>query len=376
MKKRMIWGIALALLAAVSLTACGGKNTGGGDTPYPYSWAESSDGSVALTIKGTPEEGYAWTAEGSDLLEITRTETGFAISATETEVAGVATFTLETEGALPNQAYEITLSLEANSKGRLEVQDSSSQALEANASAGEDTEAPYQWRYDAAQGLLVYVTTTDRTWQVTVDNHSEDETDDTFYAVGPSYDEGGFLLTLGGRVETGTVTLKGAECGLAITLEVEQEADGALTLVSHSQEAWKRQKSDITGLEELEDRFGTLGVPAGVVLTACSTAVWSEADEVNATVGDVYFQQEGEERSLFLASGAAQEDLMEELMDEDMETETREAGGRSVTVWSYEDEYTAFWTGDNGIVYALSMDGVTLEDVLSAAEDWMEAQNG
>lgn len=363
-------GVLGLVLAAALLTACGGNNKGGTDTAYPFTWKEAGDGSLEVTISGELEEGYSWSADSSGQFAAAQTEDGFTISPEAEGAFGVVTFTCQSGGTLPNQIFQITLSLETNEKGKLQVSDSWSTELEGNESAGEGTDYPYQWKTDENGNLLVYVTTSDRTWQVSTEVGSEDV---WLSALGPNYDENGFLVTISGTAPAGTVYLRAAESQAAILLDIDIDSDGQITLSNHAEEAWVQSKEEISGVSELEAQFGTLTIPEQRYVTECRTSVWNDGVSVNAVTGTVCFTKDGAEWSYLAADNLPLETLMSEILDETCETQIGESAGREVTVSVFPNGgAAAFWQEDNGRVFALNGNGdLSAEDMLEEAANWI-----
>lgn len=431
---RPLLTLAAAALSAVLLSACGGNHKAGEDTSYPYSWTENKDGSVTVIVRCETEDDCIWEAERSEQIEITaagatesteevqqtestdQTDQGeqtqqseqteqtqqsdqaqqpastdgeYTITALTDEVSGVAAFTRRKEGGLEEQVWQISLSLQTDSKGKLEVIDTWNGAPDtaATESAGEDTEAPYQWCSDGQEGLRVYVTTADQSWQVTTEGGSEDE-DSYLTALGPDYDAEGFLVTIRGNAESGTVALKAIESGIYIELDLTRNDEGSLTVTDHREGSWERAREDIPGMTELEEEFGTVAIPQGITILESSTSVWEDGADITATVGHIYYQKGSETRSLEMAADVTIEELIKAVADESeaVETQTGEVGDTAVTICLYTGSADAFWENEDGIVCRLYNGGnqsleellagessVSYEDMLAEAADWIEA---
>lgn len=431
MKKRLVLGL-LTAITAVMLAGCS-KNQGGQDTPYPYSWKENRDGSVELTINGETEEGYTWTAESSYMLQTDKTETGFTITPLTGDAAGVVSFTCQTDGSLPEQVYKITLSLKADEKGRLEVLDDQNEALEGNASAEEKLEIPCQWRYDGEKGLLVYVTTADRSWKIRTESQEKtgedgnaeagseavsenaesaqseesasektadsaqaestageeaaldsemeypgtDQTGNTYLSVmGPDYDENGFLVTIRGTEQSAAIILEGLESSRYIRLEIQIDDTGEGAIVNCSEGTLERTKEDMEGMSELEEQFGTVEIPEGTAVVECRTEIRNDEENADAVLGTVYYQKNGNTWSYTIAENITLEQLIQEATDEDPDQlETGETDGISVALYSMYDKSFAFWQESSTRVCMLcSGESKASESMLNETQSWIGAQ--
>lgn len=378
MKKRIFCGL-LFLCIAVLFMACGEKTQEITNIPYPYSWTQNSDGSVQVTLQSVDDSAMIWTAECSQKLQAESTDSGYIVSPLEDADGGIVTFTLETEAGISDQLYQISLSLGVDKKGRLQVLDSWNSELESNNTAGEDTDYPYQWRYDTEEGLLIYVTTGDQSWQLsleedngTAEDSSLESSTGGFTFTGPIYDDNGFSVTVSGTGSNGILTLWSLEGSFCITLELQSDASGVISVASHSEEARAQTKSSIPGLKELEAQFGVLQIPQGLSVTECNTSSW-ENDDITITIAQVLFFRNGEIWNYVMAKDITLDALIEQTLDDDVETHSSKANGKTVTVAVSTDGVDVFWQADNGNACALLGEGEET-DVLKIAADWMEAQ--
>lgn len=367
MKKGWVCGL-LLLFTAVSLTACG-KNQGGANTPYPYSWKELRDGSVEITIRGELEEGWSWQPEYGDTLQVEQTEKGFSAVPLTEDAEGVVTFICQKDGPLIDYAYQICISMQTDQKGCLKVVGNWNTALSGIESAGEDTEHPYQWRTDPEEGLWIHVTTEDQSWQVMNEKG-------TLSVYGPNYDETGFTIMVRAKqVSADNLTIYTLESGFAIQMKLQTDEAGQITVTEHQEGAYTREKTDIPGIAELEEQFGTVWIPENTSVTECKVSVWDDGESLKATVGTVSFLKSRKTWNYIIAKDISQETLMEELLDGTEETQTGEVNGYTVTICTFANGSSAFWQTDDGRVCALLTKGArSFEDTLAAAAEWMGGQ--
>ena len=84
--------LVVVVIALILRGSRGVVNTGGEDTPYPYSWSVDRKGVLTLEIDQTAAEGYSWTAADYDFTRLT-------IERPEKPKEGVSTFTITPEAA-------------------------------------------------------------------------------------------------------------------------------------------------------------------------------------------------------------------------------------------------------------------------------------
>lgn len=268
MKKRLI---ALTVLMVLLLTACGSKQ-GGNGSKHPYNWKEKRDGSVELTIKNAPEEGYAWTAEEAEggFLQIERTDAGggdkavFSVTG-DSPIGGTAIFACRRESAPGDTAFEIWLQVERSDKGRLTVTQTEYREFPSVETAGVEGAASCSW-YSGTDGTGKLYLNELYEWRAM-------GYDETILSIGlPTYGESGCTYTLTGLAAGETSLLMydlTQDYGFRLSVTVAE--DLSVTLSNGEAGTFEIPAQQIPGMQEVTDYIGELAIPSGYRVIECKS---------------------------------------------------------------------------------------------------------
>ena len=370
MKKRLILLTALAL--TMLLTACGGSQ-GGEDSAHPYSWKETLNGSVQLTIKNAPEDGYSWLAEESASgLVIKRTDNGSGSKAVfsltgEDFNDGVAIFTCRRDSAPYDISYQLNLTLSASRKGGVEVVAAEYSQFPAAGSAGDEENAVCVW-YVAEDGTRkIYLGGADGTytWKAMGYDSSLLSLD------GPDYDETGITYRLTGLAAGETDLLLydlDQDRGFRLTVSVAE--DLSVDVTGCEEGTYTISADQIPGMEDAKALVGELAFSEEVRVLRCETGSWYGGDEADYV--QLRLQTDGGMWSLLMTPKYTVPELIEMCYGTsgDVVRTDVSVGDIPAVLCGTGTEQALFWTDSQGcgrIFYALSDEEPAQAELLHAA---------
>lgn len=367
MKKRLI---ALTVLLVLLLTACGSKQ-GGSGSKHPYSWKEKRDGSIELTIKNAPEEGYAWVAEGmeDDFLRIERTDTGggdkavFSVTG-DGPVGGTAAFACRRESAPGDTSFEIWLQVDRSDKGRLTVTQTEYRELPPVETAGAEGAPSCSW-YSGTDGTGKVYLNELYEWRAM-------EYDETILSVSlPAYGESDCTYTLTGLAAGETSLLLydlTADYGFRLSVTVAE--DLSVTLSDGEAGAFEIPTRQIPGMQEVTAYIGELPIPSRYRVIECKSGDWSGL-EGETNYAAVSLRTDQGLWVLYATKDYSMTDFVALYLDGGASgTQTRTSvNGYPAILLGKGEQYLLFWADDLGRSFCLcsQYDTATPEELLAAA---------
>ena len=379
MKKRLT--VLTVLVLSLLLTACGSK-VGGEDSSHPYSWKEKSDGSVQLTIKNAPEDGYSWLFDGAEsgLVKVERMDDGTGpkavFSMTGQGVGGeIVRFSCRRDTAPFDASFQIKMTLDNSEKGRLEVTSSEYTQSLLTGSAGEAGKAACVW-YMGDDGLL----------RVYLDGHgiaytwSAMELDSTLISLGgPDYDEAGCTYCLTGLADGETELLLydlNQDYGFHLTLSVDD--NHAVTVTDGEAGTFAVALDQVPGMDDVTELVGKLSFPNNVRILRCTTEN-SDGSE-DKTYAQLRMRLNGKDWELLATKRYSLQELIGLCCGTSEETVQSQLsiGGFPAVLCSIDSVQTLFWTDaqERRFAFALLSDEVEKEELISTAESLCTALKG
>ena len=259
--------LVLAAIAVVITLLLRGRTavlSGGGDTPYPYTWTVNKDGTATLELDRSAAPGYVWRQDGSAPAVSVAPAAGQAgqdrfLLTPEGQGRFMLTFSLRNPEDESDRIYELTFLSEAEEqKGQLRAVPASvvGKAIQGTVRGGGETEFPYTIQTDGDGDLTITVLLPEEPEEPEDSTElREDEEPAGEEEEGPTSDwqcssgDEGVALPLGiiytdtevvcyfrPGPEAGTVTLRVTEAisGVCVTAECENAPEGSLQVLSHS----------------------------------------------------------------------------------------------------------------------------------------------
>ena len=237
----------LAILAVIVILQSGKGEThrGGEDTPYPYSWTQSRDGSLRLELPHQDAAQERWQyqpVEELSTLELQREEKesgGNTVFTLKPVKAGrtLIRLVLAPEGQQLSARYGLNLLAETvSSEDGLAVIIRSSEgvSLAGDASGGAETNRPYRvytdWNGDTVIAVKNVQNSAD--WEFTVDNEEAVR----FLGLQWSDNEMAAHLLPGEKTGETTALLKSESAGVSLEVKLRHTEEGDLQVLSHQAE--------------------------------------------------------------------------------------------------------------------------------------------
>lgn len=377
MKKRFILLAALAL--AILLAAC--ASSGGKDSSHPYSWKEKNDGSVRLTIRNMPEDGWSWQIDGTGngLVHVERIDDGTDENAVFSLTGqgfggGSACFVCRRDTAPFDVSFRLNLMLSVSEKGELTVISAEHTQFPPAGFAGGEGIASCTW-YVAEDGSReLYLDGAGETyaWEAM-------EYDSTRLSLeGPDASDTGYTYRLTGLSAGETKLLLydlTKDYGFRLTVSVAQ--DLSVDVTDCEAGSFVIPAAQIPGMEEAALLVGELTLPDDIKVLRCSTESWYGGEEKDCV--ELLLQADGKNWSLVLTKSYSVEKLIELCYGASDNVTKSEAmlGQLSATVCGTEPEQALFWDGDDGFCYILNplSDGATRSELLRMAQLLCKAQD-
>lgn len=369
MKKRLI---ALTVLLVLLLTACGSKQ-GGNGSKHPYSWKEKRDGSIELTIKNAPEDGYAWAIEGAEdgFLQVERMDDGagdkavFALTS-EYAAGGMAAFVCRRESAPGDTSFEIWLQVEWSDKGRLTVTQTEYRELPPVETAGAEGYPSCSWYSDPDGSGKLYLSELYE-WRAM-------GYDETILSVSlPAYGESDCTYTLTGLAAGETSLLMydlTADYGFRLSVTVAE--DLSVTLSNGEAGTFEIPTQQIPGMQEVTDYIGELSIPSGYRVTECKCGDWSGL-EGETNYAALYLCTDRETWVLYATKDYSMTDFIALYLDGDAggTRTTTSVNGYPAILLAEGERYLLFWADDQNRSFCLRPQYGT-----PASEELLAAANG
>lgn len=377
MKKRFILLAALAM--AMLLAAC--ASSGGKNSSHPYSWKEKNDGSVRLTIRNMPEDGWSWQIDetGNGLVNVERIDDGTDENAVFSLTGqgfggGSACFVCRRDTAPFDASFRLNLMLSVSEKGELTVISAEHTQFPPAGAAGEGGTAGCMW-YVAEDGSReLYLDSAGETyaWEVMEYDRA------CLLLEGPDATDNGYTYRLTG-LSAGETKLMlydlTRDYGFRLTVSVEQ--DLSVDVTDCEVGSFAISAAQIPGMEEVVALVGELTIPDDISVLRCSTESWYGGEEKDCV--ELLLQADGKSWSLVLTKSYSAEKLIElcyGVSDNVTKSEVM-LGELPATVCGTEPEQALFWDGSEGLCYILSplSDGVTCSELLQMAQQLCKVQN-
>ncbi len=380
MKKRFM--VLTVLVLSLLLAACGSK-TGGEDSSHPYSWKEKSDGSVYLTIKNAPEEGYSWLLDGAEsgLVVVERIDDGTGQKAVfsmkgQDDGDEIVRFSCRRDTAPFDVSFQIEMTLNASEKGKLEVVSTEYTQFPITGSVGEDGKASCMWYMGDDGFLKVYL-------------NSEGESydwcamglDSTLISLGGvDYDENGCTYRLTGLAAGETSLLLydlKQDYGFQLTLSVDE--NNIVTVVDGQAGTFAIASDQVSGMGAVTDLVGKLTLPEDVRVLHCETGNWYGSEEQD--YAQLQIQLNGGEWDLLTTKCYSLQELIELCCNTSSGVAQEQTAicGIPAVLCSVGSAQTVFWSDAQGRSFAfgaLSDEDATQVKLLSTAEKLCAALEG
>lgn len=377
MKKRLI--LLAALMLAILLSAC--ASTGGKNSSHPYSWKERKDGSVRLTIRNMPEDGWSWQLDGTanGLVNVERVDDGTDEDAVFSLTgqgfgAGSVSFVCRRDTAPYDVSFRLNLMLSASEKGELTITSAEHTQFPTAGFAGGEGNLGCTW-YTAEDGTReIYLDSAGETyvWEAM-------QYDSTYISVeGPDVSNTGYTFRLVGLSAGETNLLVydlTKDYGFRLTVSVAQ--DLSVDVAECEAGSFAIPAAQIPGMEEVTALVGKLTIPDDIRVLRCSTESWYGGEEKDCA--ELLMQADGKNWSLLLTKSYSVEELIEfcyGVSDEVIKSETA-LGELTATICGTGSEQALFWCSDDGRCYILSplTDGAAQSELLQIAQLLCTAQN-
>ncbi len=372
MKKRLV--LAMTLVMAVLLTACGSSGSGGEDSSHPYSWKAKGNGSVQVTIQNAPEEGYSWQYDGTDTgsIAIERTDNGngkkaiFSLTGLEEDSSGLVSFVCQRDSAPSDISFRLDMTMETSEKGKLEVVSAEYTEFPAVGSVGEDGKASCMWYTSQENGFVVYLDNAGGNYDWTSMGY-----DGAVLSVSePTYGDSGLTYALTG-VSAGETELLlydlNQSYGFRLTVSVSE--DLAVSVTGSEAGTLTIDKDQIPGMTDAEALVGALDIPEGISVVRC--VVRSMSDDDTKQYAGITLQANDTSWSWIVTKSYSVRDLSALFYADDngvIQTSTT-VGASAASMCSVDSVYTLFWSDAQGRTFMLNAnsDDITQEVLLSMA---------
>ena len=253
-------GIIIATVAVtLILRGRGGTRfTGNADAPYPYSWTERDNGTIALTLETGNTANGAWSLESTDGgtvdIRVGKTQGG-KTTVTIKPDAGGRTFLLFSLAGGEERLAELsmTVMVDSGEDGKLAatVANHRERAFQGTVRGGEETGHPFTVRGDS-DGLTIFIEEPDGYTDDGMAWDSESTNAMAAYVSNIEVSGEGVMF----RLEAGTtgnaeVTVYSVERNISYVFDVEVAGGGMLLTDSH----WEPYEADETEEETEETEF-------------------------------------------------------------------------------------------------------------------------
>ncbi len=380
MKKRLMILTVLAL--SLLLTACGSK-VGGENSSHPYSWKEKSDGSVQLTIKNAPEDGYSWLLDGAEsgLVEVERIDDGAgekAVFSIKGQGVGgeIVRFSCRRDTAPFDASFQLKMILDTSEEGKLKVTSSEYTQSSSTGSVGEEGKATCMWYVGDDGFLRVYLDSNDDAYA-----WSAMDFDRSLISLGgPDYDETGCTYCLTG-LEAGETDLLlydlDQDYGFRLTLSIDESKNVAVE--DGKAGIFAVAFNQIPGMDDVTALLGELTLPENVRILRCGTGNLDGSAE--KTYAQLKIRLNDEEWELLATKRYSLQELIGLCGNTSAGTAQRQVSidGFPAVLCGAGSAETLFWTDAQGRSFAfsaLSDEGVGQEALLSTAENLCAALEG
>ncbi len=379
MKKRLM-GL-MVLVLSLLLTACGSQ-VGGEDSSHPYSWKEKSDGSIQLTIKNAPEEGYSWLFDGAEsgLVKVERIDDGAGqkavFSMTGQGVGGeIVRFSCRRDTAPFDASFQIRMTVDTSEKGKLEVASAEYMQASLTGSAGEDGKAACVWYMGDDGFLRVYLDGNGNTY-----TWSAMEFDSSLISLGePDYDESGCTFRLTGLAAGETDLLLydlNQDYGFQLKLSIDDSH--AVNVVNGEAGTFAVAINQVPGMDDVTALVGELTLPKDVSILRCTTGT-SDGGEEKA-YAQLKLKLNNRNWELLATKAYSRQELI--ILCGGTSAETVQSPlticGFSAVLCSTGSVRTLFWTDaqERSFAFAPLSDEVEQEEFISTAETLCAAMKG
>ena len=379
MKKWFI--IFTALVMVMLLAACGGGR-GGDDSAHPYSWKEKNDGSIQLTIKNAPEDGFSWSSEGADdgLLQVERTDNGKKEKAVFTVEGqgfggGTISFVCRRDVAPNDASFKLTVTFSTSEKGRLKVDSAECTEFPAAGTAGEDGKASCTWYMTGDDTAEIYLANSggEYDWRVMGNDSGILE------VTGPTFSDDGCTYSLTGVSEgSEELLLYDTQQGYGFKFSVSVAEDMSVDIAECEAGGFRPDVSQIPGMSDVTALVGEILFPDDINVLKCVVGNWYGGEEED--YARIKLQAEDVSWNLIVTKSYSVQKLIELCCDapDSMSREEITIGGFDGVICSIGESRMLFWQDNSGRTFALgaasSETEISRDTLLNVAENLRSAQ--
>lgn len=372
MKKRLV--LAMTLVMAVLLTACGSRGSGGKDTSHPYSWKAKGNQNIQVTIQNAPEEGYSWQYDGTDtgVIAIERTDNGngkkavFSLTGQADDSSGLVSFVCQRDSEPSDISFRLDMMLETSEKGKLEVVSAEHTEFPAVGSVGEDGKASCMWYTSQEDGFVVYLDNAGGNY----DWESMGYDSAVLSVSEPAYGDSGLSFVLTGESAGETeLLLYDLKQSYGFRLAVSVSSDLAVSVTGSEAGVLTIDTNEIPGMTETEALVGTLNIPGETSVVRC--VVRDISDDGTKQYAGITLQANDTSWSWIVTKSYSVQELVTLFYtdDDNMVQISTTVGSSAASLCSVDSMYTLFWSDAQGRTFMLSAndDGVTQDALLNMA---------